>query len=249
MPITTDQQQSGWITDRLRNQFGAAEGTSLPSKLQHGIRVPVVNNFKVLQTVSFNGGTQATVSWDVPNENATLPIGSFLLSLKGITNGTPDVSMTPTVVLTSPAVIRINSQIATVCTVSIQTVLNNGQTSLIENSPTVSINTIAPVITATDIPSTTLVDLSVLVMSLETKNTSFTAGNTFTYICDASSGNITVTLPSASSNSGKVYIFKKSDTSTNTVIVGSAFTLRYKNESIFIQSDGSNWLNISHSIS
>lgn len=302
MPDKTDKLQSNYITDRIRNSLGAGEGTSFPPKLQNGIRVPVVQNFKVLQTQSYNGGTQATVSWSTPENNATLPIGSYLLTLKGINSGTADVSMTPVIALTSPAIIRINSSIQTVATVSIQTVLNNGQTSLIEDSPTVSINTIAPIITPSDIPTSTIEELNIVLgytnldtnggvtyvsntgtitedpnnffyddsnkrlglltsapkntidnlgsmgLAISSQTVSFTAANKFLYLCNATGGNITVTLPSVATVTNRFYLFKKTDSSTNTVIVGSTFTLRYLNETILICSDGSSYINLIHSI-
>lgn len=303
MPNTPEHVQDTWITDRIRNQFGAGEGTTFPPKMIRGIRVPLVSNFKVLQTVAYNGGTQATLSWDVPDQNATLPIGSFLLSLKGTQSGSADVVMAPVTALTSPAIIRINSSIATVCTVSIQTVLTNGQTSLIDDSPTVSINTIAPVLVPSDIPASTLSGLNLVLgysnlttaggvtyvtgttgeitedptnfsydstnkrlglktnapkstidnlgslgLFISSKTSSYTAGDVFCYLNDATSATITVTLPTASTVTNRFYLFKKTDSSANTVVVGSAFTLSYQNESILICSNGSTWINLIHSI-
>lgn len=52
-------------------------------------------------------------------------------------------------------------------------------------------------------------------------NTTVTATSNTVYICDASGGNITFTLPAAS-NSNKLFRVKKVDSSTNTVIITRA---------------------------
>ena len=70
--------------------------------------------------------------------------------------------------------------------------------------------------------------------------------------CDATSGAITITLPTAVGNTGKIYTIKKNDSSTNTVTVDAnaaetidgtltkIITTQYT--SMTIISDGSNWL-------
>lgn len=301
MPQSTDQVQSDWITGRIRNQLGAGEGTTFPPKLQNGIRIPLVQNFKVLQTLAFNGGTQATLSWTLPDGNATLPISSFLLSLKGIQSGTANVSMAPVTVSTSPAVIRINSSIETVAIVSIQTILTNGQSSLLSDSPTCAVNTIAPILTPSDIPPSTLEGLNVVLgySNLTTTNgvayvsgtgtitedptnfsydpstkrlglltsspkstihdtgslgvkvssqvASFTAANAVIYLCDATAGNILMTLPTASTVIDRIYYAKKTDSSINTVTV-NGFVLAFPNETLQIVSNGTSWINLIHSI-
>jgi hypothetical protein len=71
------------------------------------------------------------------------------------------------------------------------------------------------------------------------------------YPCDATAGAIVVTLPAASGNSGKVVKVKKTDTSTNAVIIdGSStetidgalkFALYRQYQTIHLICDGSNW--------
>jgi len=74
-------------------------------------------------------------------------------------------------------------------------------------------------------------------------------------IANAASGAITLTLPSASTITGKEFVFKKSDSSSNQVTIvgagsetidGSAnrkLNIRY--ESVRLVSDGANWLDVS----
>lgn len=70
-------------------------------------------------------------------------------------------------------------------------------------------------------------------------------------LCDATSGAITVTLPTSSGISGRIYHIKKTDSSTNTVTIdGNASEtidgdttkiIRIQYDSVMITTDGSNW--------
>ena len=70
-------------------------------------------------------------------------------------------------------------------------------------------------------------------------------------LADGSSSSITLVLPSASQNPGKVYYLKKVDATTNSVILttqsgdlvdgGSTATLTRQYEAVAALSDGSNW--------
>lgn len=90
----------------------------------------------------------------------------------------------------------------------------------------------------------------------DSKSSSFTAdGSATLYLCDASGGAITATLPAAATTTNRVYIFKKTDTTTNDVTIdGNAsetidgatnYALTVEDESITIISDGTNWRDIS----
>jgi len=71
-------------------------------------------------------------------------------------------------------------------------------------------------------------------------------------LCDATSNSITVSLPSASGITGRVYTIKKVDSSTNTVTVdpagtetidgASTYSLSSQWDFVTIVSDGSNWV-------
>lgn len=303
MPLKTDSLQTNFITDRIRNQQNAGEGSSFAPKMRNGIRIPLVTNVKILKTESYTGGTQFTVSFLEANDDASIKISHYVINVQGVDSGNKGLSMTPVVTQQSPAVIKVNTAVATPAIISVQTVLTNGQSSTIEASPTVVGNTIAPSISASDIPSTTLAALNLVLgysnlttangvtyvsgttgtitedptnfsydssnkrlglltnspkstvdilgslgLLLSSQSISFTAGNAVVYICDATAGNITVTLPAAASFTNRLYYFKKKDSSVNTVIVGSSFTLHFQNESILIISDGTNWINLIHSV-
>jgi hypothetical protein len=87
------------------------------------------------------------------------------------------------------------------------------------------------------------------------KSASFTADATGTrYICDATSGIITATLPTAASCTDRVYSFKKTDNAHNVVITGAGselidgsntLTMSTQYKCITIQSDGTKWQVIS----
>ncbi len=83
------------------------------------------------------------------------------------------------------------------------------------------------------------------------KTADYTAAGDDTILMNATSGNLTVTLPAAAGKVGWVYNIKKTDSSENTVTIdGNAsetidgettlvLTLQY--QSVSILSDGSNW--------
>ena len=89
--------------------------------------------------------------------------------------------------------------------------------------------------------------ISYLPITTVTANTTLTDLQ-HTILVDASGGNITITLPAPTT--GKVYVIKKIDSSTNTVTVDAGTqtidgantkTLSAQYEVLRIQSDGSNW--------
>lgn len=88
--------------------------------------------------------------------------------------------------------------------------------------------------------------------SIITKTADYTATEyDYTILCDATSGDITITLPDASFVNGHVYSVKKIDATTNAVTIaasgvdtidGSVTTsTEIQWTSIFVQSNGANW--------
>lgn len=88
--------------------------------------------------------------------------------------------------------------------------------------------------------------------SIVTKTANYTATlSDYTILCDATSGAITITLPAASTSSGKIYNIKKIDASGNNVVIdGNAsetidgattqtITAQWTNRTI--QSNGTAW--------
>ena len=90
---------------------------------------------------------------------------------------------------------------------------------------------------------------------LQTIDENTTADNNYSvYLVNTSSGNITITLPSASTCKGVVYVVKKIDENGNSVIITpeeeetieglSGLSLSAQYDYVIIVSDGSNWYKI-----
>jgi hypothetical protein len=91
-------------------------------------------------------------------------------------------------------------------------------------------------------------NLSLLGIRSTTSATALTASD-YTLLCNATAGGFTVTLPAASSNTGRIYVVRKTDEGSNAVTFSSAirfsetsnFTSLNYPRTIRIQSDGANW--------
>lgn len=94
------------------------------------------------------------------------------------------------------------------------------------------------------ITGTNLVTTGTMTGAISTQTTSFTAGAASDYLCDATAGVITVTMPSAASNTGVIYYFTKKDSTANAVtltgVLGTSTTSSQYDE-IRVKSDGTNW--------
>lgn len=91
--------------------------------------------------------------------------------------------------------------------------------------------------------NTSLVTAGTFVGTVVTETSNFTAGAATHYLCDTSGGSITVTLPTAASNAGVVYLFFKtsgSNTLTFTGVTGTG-SLSSVNTKVTIFCDGTNW--------
>lgn len=142
--LSSDQH----IIDQVRSQ---PETTALSPRTIAGIQVPIVSNFRVVQTQSFSGGTSFTLAFDTPvvktgnldKYNIFYTLGSTTLDLAGVT-------------VSSPCTFRIVTSLASAVTFTCQTVLKNGFVSNSENSPTCTGYTIAGTIDGSDIPDGSL---------------------------------------------------------------------------------------------
>lgn len=89
-------------------------------------------------------------------------------------------------------------------------------------------------------------------ISVTSKTANYTATvSDYLILCNASGGGFTISLPTASGNTGKVFIVKKTDSALNGVVVDGnssetidgelTYTLGTQFESVQIVSDGTNW--------
>ncbi len=93
-------------------------------------------------------------------------------------------------------------------------------------------------------------------IALVTKTANYTAtGADHTILCDTTSAGFTITLPAAASNSGRIYVIKKTSADANNVTIdpnaseliegAATFVFNTQNMSIEIQSNGTGWFIIS----
>ena len=94
------------------------------------------------------------------------------------------------------------------------------------------------------------------VSNIVTTNTTLQATSSRYIRCSSASGNITLTLPTAASASGRKFTFLRTNTSANTIVVDAngsetidgalTVTLRFINEKLTIWSDGTSWYKEEH---
>lgn len=131
--------------------------------------------------------------------------------------------------------------------------LTNAASLYIAGAPVASTN-----VTVTNGPYALWVDAGVtrldgaVMMPITTVTTTTTLDTThYTVLADATSGNITINLPTAASASGRVYVIKKTDSSANTVTIdgsgaetidgATTNVISTQYVSITIQSNGTFW--------
>lgn len=134
MPIVNLPPEAAYLLERLINRQGFAEGTSLPPILRGSQRVQVVRSPEVLATEDFLGGTLVTLSWIDPEYVRNVSHYQIYARNPYDQNSSPTlVGAVPR----SPALIRVmtNSAAPTPVVLHIQTVLHNGMTSPVLDSP------------------------------------------------------------------------------------------------------------------
>lgn len=102
-------------------------------------------------------------------------------------------------------------------------------------------------------PNSSLQVSGSLSLPFKSINDSYTAtALDHTIAVDCTSGNITISLPSASGITGRIYVFKKTDSSTNKIVLDGSgaqtidgsgtYDIVKQYQSLTVQSTGSNWL-------
>jgi hypothetical protein len=140
-------QELDFLLARLKNQTGAAEGSNFPPRLIGGRRVPLVTGLKTIRAHSFSGGTEFVISWldvELPNVNG------YNVYVTGLLSDNKQPALVG-LFKRSPAQFRVESNIATQVTFTVQTVLNNGMVSELSQSPSCTGLTISPTISVSDL--------------------------------------------------------------------------------------------------
>jgi hypothetical protein len=140
-----------FVIDRIVNENKVGGGSLLPPQLSGQTRVPVVSNLRLIRSVSYFGGTQFTIGWNEPGELTHL-ISHFNIYVTGLLDDNKQ-PLGPFATRRSPAQVRAqsNSGVRPVA-LTVQTVLLNGQVSDMELSPSITAQTIAPALVASDYP-------------------------------------------------------------------------------------------------
>lgn len=128
--MVTDREQD-YLLSRLKNQTSSGEGSNIPPILKAGLRIPYVTGLKVLGTTTTAAGTDVVIGWNEPESPNNIrcyvahAFGPF-----GINQ--PSTSCTVT---HSPAHLLIQSPTAVPIIIKVQTVLNNGLSTSIDDAP------------------------------------------------------------------------------------------------------------------
>lgn len=140
--------QDKFALERLVNVTGTGGGTNLPPRQFGSLRVPIVTNLRILKVDNYFGGTAYTLAWaDPPYPNVR--IAQYNIFVSGI-DGVNEPQMLVSA-LSSPSVIRVTTRSASRLIFFVQTQLINGMTSPLANSPSVSYESVTPVISGTSL--------------------------------------------------------------------------------------------------
>lgn len=150
--MKTDQDQD-FILGRIRNQTNTGSGSVVPPKMLSGVSVPVVNHFRVVKREFYFGGTEFTLAWEEP-EDKQGNLSHFHIYAVGAMNSKQPIG--PITTRRSPVQVRIVNQESKIITFKIQTVLKNGYSTEINDSPTCTGNCQAAKIATSDIPPGTI---------------------------------------------------------------------------------------------
>jgi hypothetical protein len=135
--------QDKFALERLVNVTGTGGGTNLPPRQFGALRVPIVTNLRILKVDNYFGGTAYTLAWnDPPFPNVR--IAQYNIFVSGI-DGVNEPQMLVSAIA-SPSVIRVTTRTVSRLIFFVQTQLINGTTSPLANSPSVSSESVTPII-------------------------------------------------------------------------------------------------------
>lgn len=211
MPKPSREFENTYVINRFKNQTNAAEGGGLPPVFRRGIRVPTVGNLQIIQKLMYSDGAQFTLTFTEPNAiDSNLTISNYVVYINSLQNA-QQLSKTslqgltlinaPITIQGSPAIVHVKGLFNQKVTLTVQTVLSNGQISELELSPSVSAN----------------------IVEGDSTLGKFINGSSI-YLVDATSGNQNMYLPLIRSVQRSCFFVKKVDTSVNTVTVNRLST-------------------------
>lgn len=188
--------------------------------------------------------TASQISTAIPNSglaNSSTTLGNATLTLGSTTSSVGNLTLS-NVTISSVATALPNSYLA-------NSSLTIGNTSISLGGTASSIGNLT--LSNVTITSGSISNIAIG-GAIVTKNANYSATTSDeTILANASTGNVTITLPTASGNTGKTYIVKKIDSSANSVIIATTsaqtidgittrtFTSQYTGAQV--QTDGSNW--------
>lgn len=123
-----------YLVARLKNQTESGEGTHIPPRLKAGTRIPLVTGLRVISQTTNRTGTKVVLAWNNVEETPDVRVREYSVYALGIYNGSQPYG--PFSTLVSPIEIPLQLEAAKVVTFSVKTVLINGLSSDIEESPT-----------------------------------------------------------------------------------------------------------------
>lgn len=136
-------KESSFVIERVRNTVNAAEGTLLPPQQRGDYRLPFVSGLRLVKTESYFGGTSFTLNWIEPESRDT-NISQYNVYVVGLEF--QDKPVGPFSTNKSPITVRLVNSQASRVTFFVQTQLNSGFVTPLNFSPSVTGNTIAPLI-------------------------------------------------------------------------------------------------------
>lgn len=137
------QKQYNELVARLTNLNQAAEGATLPPRLQGGVRVPPPTTARAAFAGTVGSASQYIISWERPTSISPALIDHYNVVANEVRDGVTRLQATLQVP-GSPATIQLIPNPPSAILFQIQTVLTNGQTSPLELSPVVSVGTAPP---------------------------------------------------------------------------------------------------------
>lgn len=124
-------RESEYLLGRLKNQLASGEGSNVPPQLRGGVRIPLVTGLKILSHTTVSAGDKFVLTWWEPEGLSNISHYN-VLAMRQTDKRT---SLGQTMTTRPPAIIILSVDVATAVSFRVQTVLKNGLSSSIDDSP------------------------------------------------------------------------------------------------------------------